>query len=472
MKYTTLPPQLVILRALKAGHYLLVAVCAIGLSGHLLTVSLGALFQTNITHISSDSLFKASLLPQINQTIPHIFDGGSGIGYSEHFCVEETNITSRTPLPPWVSSDYIFLPVDMENVSRLGDAQLFKVTTQGFGVDVRCTQLNIPGSNITVTIDLSTAKTNTLSSLDKVALLNVQDNDGRNFGCVSRSLGAITNLSRANQSIESAAQIEDVLIPLSQNATVDQATFCSSTSLIGFLRTNGSDRPPNSSPRKESQGITGVYAEALWLGCRPTLQVAEFEVSIDPRGYVLNSTRTGEFATDISSFFVGSMNATALYAQTNDLITASSIALSTTARFWHNDTFADTWPPYLIKLCSNSTDLLSGSSPLPLAASMAPIIEDLHTRLFAIIPGLNTDIFTPAPLGTTTLGTTIVSCTRIIMSEAMYIIATTLLSLNILVAVAYYVRRPRRLLPYMPITIASVLELFQGSGLLSEATSA
>ena len=55
------------------------------------------------------------------------------------------------------------------------------------------------------------------------------------------------------------------------------------------------------------------------------------------------------------------------------------------------------------------------------------------------------------------------------MSRPAYIIIVTLLGLNILVALAYYIKRPKRMLKRMPTTIASVLDLFDGSGLVGEA---
>ena len=464
-KYTSLPPQLVFWRALSAGHYLLVAVCAMGLSGSLLTVSLGAIFETGPTHLSSNGHFTARFLPQLRQASPPISQIGFAVDYSDHFHVAETNITNKTPLPPWVSPQNFYLPVTLNSTSNLGDVQYSKVKTQGFGVDVKCAQINTSGSNITLAL-------NRVSIANWYVLLNVRDNNGRNFSCISWGPDGIGNLTRNYPGVESAAQITTIMSALDQNGTVDQAAFCSSMLLMGFLRSNDSNALPNPIPSNDLQDLSGGHAKALWLGCRPALLTADFEVTVDLSGRVLSSTRTGPVATNLSSYFTNNQNASALYASANDLISSNRLPLNLNASFWHNDTFADTWLPYLLKIYTNSTDFLSGSAPVPLATSIAPVIEDLYTRLFAIILGLNTDMFVPAPPGTTTSGTTVVSCTRVFMSQSMYIIATTLLSLNVVVAVAYYARRPKRMLPCMPITIASVLELFQGSGLVSEVALA
>lgn len=465
LRYTSLPPQLVFRRALRAGHYLLIAVCAMGLSANLLTVSLGATFETNLTHLFTDGHFEMGFLPIFNQTAPSI-SKTANIDYSEHFYVAETNITKKTPLPPWISPVNFFLPVNLNTTSSLGDVQFSKVETQGFGVDVRCTHLGSPKSNITVSLNLTGVSAATSVFAQNVAIVRVQGSDGRNFSCVS---SGISGLPASNQSVESAAEVTSRLVVIDRDSSVDEAAFCSNMLLVGFLRTNGNGAAHNSSAPNELQDPYRGRPEALWLGCRPIMQTGRFDITVDPTGRVLDSTSTGPFATNVSSIFTNEKNLTALYTSTNDLIASNSGLVSGSARFWHNDTFADTWLPYLIKISQNSTDFLSGSAPIPSPDSMAPIIEDIYTRLFSIMLGLNTDMFVPAPPGTTTPGTTIVSCTRVFMSQSMYIIATTLLSVNVLVAIAYYIRRPRKILPRMPITIASVLELFEGSGLVTEA---
>lgn len=60
LRYTSLPPQLAIWRALKARHFLLVAVCAIGLSANVLAIALSALLQPQLAVISSNGTFLKS----------------------------------------------------------------------------------------------------------------------------------------------------------------------------------------------------------------------------------------------------------------------------------------------------------------------------------------------------------------------------------------------------------------------------
>lgn len=54
------------------------------------------------------------------------------------------------------------------------------------------------------------------------------------------------------------------------------------------------------------------------------------------------------------------------------------------------------------------------------------------------------------------------------MSRPMFIASIVLLVLNVLAVVLYYAKRPQRMLETMPDTIGSVLEMFEGSGLVEE----
>lgn len=49
-----------------------------------------------------------------------------------------------------------------------------------------------------------------------------------------------------------------------------------------------------------------------------------------------------------------------------------------------------------------------------------------------------------------------------------FFISITLLALNVAVAIAYWSRRPKKILPHMPYTIADIMKLFKGSGLVSD----
>ena len=107
--------------------------------------------------------------------------------------------------------------------------------------------------------------------------------------------------------------------------------------------------------------------------------------------------------------------------------------------------------------------------PVPTFDAVAPLVQESYSRIFAIMLSLNTDWLVPAN-GETIQGSVLTVEDRLFISRPAYIVSITLLSLNILSALLYYVKRPAKMLKRMPTTIGRIVELFEGSGLVSEAS--
>ncbi len=105
LKYTSLPPQLVIYGALRSRQFLLAAVCAISVSANVLAVSLSGLFQTDIVTIQGNSTFSVPYLP--------VFKSGNRTTGSDHIYVAKSNFSDGTALPPWVARGTFFLPFSL-----------------------------------------------------------------------------------------------------------------------------------------------------------------------------------------------------------------------------------------------------------------------------------------------------------------------------------------------------------------------
>ena len=100
---------------------------------------------------------------------------------------------------------------------------------------------------------------------------------------------------------------------------------------------------------------------------------------------------------------------------------------------------------------------------------MAPLVEEIYARVFAISLGLNKGWLAPAPAHVVTEGKTLASSRRILVSQTAYILSIVLLSLDLIVAVIYHIYRPKKMLSHPPTTIAVVVEMFRGSSLGAEA---
>lgn len=446
LKYTSLPPQLVIYRALRSRHFLLAAVCAISISANVLAVSLSGLFQTDIVTMEGNSTFPVQYLP--------VFKSSNGTTGSDHIYIAKSNFTDRTALPPWVSRDRFFLPFGLDTQSSLGEVQAYRATTQGFGIKVQCVPADLdPVSYI-------------MNAVDRFIVPQLAPG-GRSVECQ----GIIQPMGGQNNS-KAALEVLEGLSPVHSNASQEDHEMCNTMLVAGFLRAN---LTVPFDDYKTDNTILDPYPEvlrintvsSLWLTCRPTFLTAPYEVTVDTDGRIQTYTRQAPYSSDLGPYFSDGFNITNLIYRTSWLLTTPPDSTP----YWHNDTFVDSWFGYFIKTLSNSSLLVDPSAPLPASGLIAPLVEDIYTRLFAIILGLHPDWFSPAPAGTEIPGTMLVPCTRVFMSRPMLIIAVTLISLNVIVAVAYYSKRPRRMLDQMPNTIASVVQLFEGSGLIAEKSS-
>lgn len=159
-----------------------------------------------------------------------------------------------------------------------------------------------------------------------------------------------------------------------------------------------------------------------------------------------------------------------LYAQTNTQIAQEGDLMQ-----WHNTTVSSDWLNYLLTFTTNSTAVISPTSSLPDPSTLIPALEALYSQIFATLLGLNQQVFFPADPSSTVTITITAPTTRIFMSQLLFLITLTLLGLNLIVAVLYYAHRPKRFLPMMPTTIASIAGLVIATRALedygSEATS-
>lgn len=447
VRYTSLPPQLTVWRALRARHFLLAAVCGISISANVLAVSLSGLFGTSIVTIESNGIFASQYLP--------IFNNINGTDGSDHIYIAKSNFSDGTALPPWVSRDRFFLPFSLGSKSDFGNVQSYNGLTQGFGIDVKCDQ-----------VDLNTQAF--IQDAEDKFVVDQQGPKGNIVQCngIAKAQGGQNNSVAALEVLETVATKDP-------NATKEDREVCETTLVAGFLRANLTVTFDNfktdNTDINPIPNITSINsASSLWLTCRPTLRIADYEVIVDTNGRVQSYTRKASYSTDLAPHFTNNFNLSRLILITGRMIVSLP---ADTGPYWHNDTFVDSWFGYYVKSLTNSTRAIDPSMPVPAFDFVAPVVEDIYTRLFAIILGAHADWFLPAPPGTTVSGTMLVPCMRVFISRSMFIIAITLLCLNVAVAVAYYAKRPKRMLLEMPDTIASVLKLFDGSGLVAEKSS-
>ncbi|KFY83448.1 hypothetical protein V498_08068 [Pseudogymnoascus sp. VKM F-4517 (FW-2822)] len=146
-RYTSVPPQLAVWRALRSGHFLLATVCVMAISMNVLAVALSGIFNesvrdTNIP-VTSTTIYNHALngTPNIMESVTS-FDS---ITYSDHFYATLANLRSNTSLPPWVDDSFFYLPFNLVNSEQPSGEQLsidgYSALTRGFGVELTCEQI-------------------------------------------------------------------------------------------------------------------------------------------------------------------------------------------------------------------------------------------------------------------------------------------------------------------------------------------
>ena len=229
-KYTSLPPQLVVWRALRARHIRLAAVCGIAISSNVLAVAFSALFEANVISLLLVKDVASLYLPQINNSIADVVPdvGGPPITYSDHFYVACSNISNATALPPWVSPTSFFLPYGIETGPDLEIVQEHKAVTQGFEIDLDCTELN-PRSGTTNTVSLNVTSISGVGGL----AITIPDSTGQSINCVGNVGWVAPGISGDTKgALELFIQME----ALSPKASAEEKSLCYNTLAVGFIR--------------------------------------------------------------------------------------------------------------------------------------------------------------------------------------------------------------------------------------------
>ena len=461
LKYTSLPPQLILWRALRGRHYVLVAVCAIGLSANLLAVSLSGLLEIKLSPTETNRNISRLYQPNFSR-IP--LQRSDFRWRGDHQYIAKANISDGVPLPPWTSQERFFAPFQLSTESEPNQIERYRVTTLGFGIRPFCQPARF---------------NDTALVLDNARLFyTMQQTPSGKFvycGGLGQSPYGGQNNSFAAAEVFQQLTPTDIRDPsnVADNDTYvasaeDQLT-CSSILVAGFLRANLTMSADGSKTDYDSGRADPVVERinslsSLWMLCKPTVLIAPYEVTVDRSGYVLAHAASGPNAENVDPYFQNATGPASLINTTSMTISQGSDVHP----WWHNDTFVDTWFGYYVKHLSNSTRFVDPTLPVPAFGDVVPYVEDIYVRLCAIVLGLNQDWLFEAERDSAIPVACISSSERVFVSKPMFIITTALLGLNFVVAIAYWMRRPRRLLPEMPYTIASILAMVQASGLIAE----
>ena len=311
LRYTSLPPQLIFLRALKARHYLLAAICATAFSANLLAISLNGLFEIRSSiHESHIKLGSPSNGTIVQATLRRT---------SDHVYLAQANFSGQTSSGPWVSGDAYFLPFTMPENAVALQIEAFKGRTMGFGASLACDEVGLD-TDAFIGGDASHF------------VLPRQSRGGRRFDC---DIFTEAIDKRPNGGQDNSKSATEVWLPAkAMGNNSEEAEICSRTIVAGFVRATLSlprsgFKTDNSNLGSKFIDITHIdSSDALWLACDSRIVSGAYDVTVDPRGQVLSyESISAKSAIGVDQFRNGT-NATMLHKVANDLLYPRSIDYS------------------------------------------------------------------------------------------------------------------------------------------------
>jgi hypothetical protein len=462
LDYSSLPPQLVIGKALLSKHYLLAAVCTMTLLANVLAVSLsGLLFENSVDHpvpIRFQRTFDAKF-QAVNGSAPAFVAKGGTI---EPFYIATSNQTAHTELPPWTDSKQFYLPFSTGPQTR-NQSWSYRATTQTIGAQLSCNPLSSASTFVVAGTQFDKLGFADILSTGNLTVSLTRDQS--EVVCVPR---ATAQEGRDSQEVEriidrptgSCGYEFTYALDGLGNSSASDAQFCREHIAVGWVRAqlvNGTLLPGTNYTDFLPSVVTS-YNSTIII-CRGEIVSGTADTTVDSNGYVK--------ATQM-------MNASTS-AGNNLFSTTSSDVLGQAHQFilnrgttWHNDSFPSDFGNYLIGQVTNSSRLVDPNTPPPDVHEVVQPFAQLYMQLFATWIGRNSDQLLVRATNSNVQGHVIQPTVRIFMSKPMLFIAETILGMYIIVTIVLYIQRPWKILCRLPTSPASLIAFFAASNAVKD----
>jgi hypothetical protein len=448
LNYGSLPPQLGLFRAYNARHPKLAAVCLMTLLANILAVALSGLMVEDgaaIRHVATlRPLFTPDMKELAGTDIPFNSDkpgnsqGGSTLDPSYQAM---SNLTRGTELLPWADDEWAYLPVELPERS---DSSIFQVATPAFGVNVACEPADPAQLTYTMSAPNATAGfINFTTAIPQSDGSTLRCREGRRWRFLSEAyLSSISPPIAARNSMATGTI-------LSSDNDAD-ALSCQQHFFFAWLRADTEVQNPNV--------ITSINKTVI--ACKATPLQSTATIFVDSDGHVKRSSKAAWLdvreQTPVNEI---------LMSQANNFLIDGSVG-------WHTSTYPSGFTQYLMAKANESTAAsIDINNPVPSFDEVAPTLERLYRKLYAILLAQNFDLlFEPNAEATTVSGFTYPQETRIYILLPAFVVSVSIMSMYITVTVWLYLQRPWNKLPRLPTTIASVIAYFAASNALREMT--
>lgn len=449
VRYTSLPPQLVFWRAVRSGHLILTAMCALALLSNLLAVGLGGLFNEKAIAIEHSHEFQQSMMPRLSndslfkEETRKFFSNSAP--YEVPFYITMNNVSQGTPLTPWVNHEYFFQPFSFLP-DEATNMDTYTARTRGFGINPSCS-------------DFGTYRTQ-----GKEPRLNYTMT--RNGEAVQGCPSHFTNmgLELGDFDVFPGPATGEIVSKLSSGFKLSQ---CEVPLIVGWSRishatnsSEGSNLTTTTMKKLQITDLADKEMQTAFVVCDPVFTTAMFDVTVDSQGYVLNASQASE-SSDTLDYPLSTNHTDAISTIVNKIFVKGNQGP------WHNDSLSRDWMNYLLKIQPGHANLLDPTFT-PNTTALIPAIETVYRQVFALTIGNNQFLLDTYPEPVTIPGVRHSTETRIFMDTTALAISLAVLGVNILVATALYGLAIKHFLPRMPTTIGSILAYLAPSRVVRE----
>jgi hypothetical protein len=390
LNYSSLPPQLTILKALQARHWMLASLCAMALLANVLATSFAGLLFQNTLPISSGTSFSPPFEPKFvnmnNSSGPaeDYWDTGDrevkisgdyrgSIG-EDLFLAVNSNYTRNTSLPSWADAKAMYLPFIGPDALKQGGLAQFQASTKYFRAEPNCRPLAF-GEDYQLQVTLQNS-----TRFDKAEFqATVQDHNGKNVTCYPQSASnwgfylPSTDLDCSLRKDWCKTSLEFViLLEASPNATQIERETCFSTVALGWSR------------RFELPQARNTF----FMSCRPKLTIGTASVLVDSAG-VLQQEATQLIAEADQS--AQALDKYYTHGANNLIGRSNAFLFRSTLPAYHNDSFPNQLLHYFVNKAAGNLRLTNPNEPLPQFADVEGPMKIAYERLFAAWLGINRD---------------------------------------------------------------------------------
>ncbi|KAK5937167.1 hypothetical protein PMZ80_010467 [Knufia obscura] len=477
--YTSLPPMLLFMSAFRFRHYLLALLSIATVLSAVLTVTVASLFQPQDVIASTPLALDARYQP--NVISPYSFEVNQSTSTNvDSIYPTIANLSSSVNLPPWTTSSYGYLPIDLKSTTPTSDSAEYEFEALGYGADLDCVDLLSDSPGISAAIDFrkqgkefrlwaNYSRPDSARPGSEVTGCwyshHMMYEDG--FGFVNGQLSDGV----------SAFEISDYMQPINTSSTFDESD-CKNITVKGWVR----GRLVEDVSALGSGNSTFEY-NATILSCEPRLRTQRSLLRTDMNGSIMSVTPLEPHNYSVPR----TVNLTATLYTTM----ATTIERATGYWFqdplWHTDTFARDWSNYVYKKTMGGNGLVDPSQPVPSFEQARQLMSDGFSRLFAVQLSFDSAMLLPLNVSARDVSSWDTSfypeeapgpypipakefhpTRRIFISQANFIISIAILAFDFVVLIAFRLRLRKPFLPRMPFTIASQIAFFSGSHVIDD----